>query len=222
MDELKTLAGKLYDISDQIIKRGIELSDDKPSMLNYDEQRKSYYVNQLRSTLKRLNQIKTEETKDIIESLKEDPKELKQKAAQLMKIARSAPQAPEIGRIPEDISREVHMDVSEMQRCLENGCYRSVVILCGRLMEIALHRRYYDVTGQDILEKNPGIGLGKLIAKLKEKEITFPPGLTQQIHLINQVRVHSVHKKQDAFYPSKDQAQAIMLYTLDVLRQIFS
>jgi len=32
--------------------------------------------------------------------------------------------------------------------------------------------------------------LGKIIAKLDELNIKFDPGLTQQIHLINQARIY--------------------------------
>ena len=31
-------------------------------------------------------------------------------------------------------------------------------------------RKYYDITKKDLLETNPGIGLGKLIAKLEEEK----------------------------------------------------
>jgi len=127
----------------------------------------------------------------------------------------------EITQIPLDIKTDVEADLDELDKCFKSGCYRSVVILCGRLLETALHRKYYEVTNVDLLEKSPGIGLGKIIAKLTEKNVHFDPGLTQQIHLINQVRVFSVHKKQEPFYPSKAQTQAIMLYTIDVLRKIF-
>ncbi|HLC66504.1 MAG TPA: hypothetical protein VJK52_02585, partial [Candidatus Nanoarchaeia archaeon] len=95
-------------------------------------------------------------------------------------------------------------------------------VLCGRILETALHRKYYEATGQDILEKSPGIGLGNLIAKMKEKGINLDPALANQIHLINQVRVFSVHKKQEAYSPSKAQAQAIILYTMDSISQLFS
>ena len=123
--------------------------------------------------------------------------------------------------LPEEIKADVSADVNEVEKCFNSGCYRSATVLCGRIMEAALHRKYYDVTGQDILEKNPGIGLGTLIAKLRDKNVTFDPGITQQIHLINQVRVFSVHKKQEAFNPSKEQAHAIILYTLDVLGKMW-
>lgn len=88
-------------------------------------------------------------------------------------------------------------------------------------METALHRKYFDSTGNDLLEKAPGTGLGNLIAKLNEKGITLDPGLPNQIHLINQIRVFSVHKKQTPFTPSKTQAEAIYLYTMDILDKLF-
>jgi len=127
----------------------------------------------------------------------------------------------EITGIPLDIKQDVEADLDELDKCFKAGCLRSTVILCGRLLETALHRKYYETTGIDLLEKSPGIGLGKIIAKLSEKNVKLDPGLAQQIHLINNVRVFSVHKKQESFYPSKAQTQAIMLYTVDVLRKIF-
>ncbi len=123
--------------------------------------------------------------------------------------------------MPKEIDAEVKADIEEIERCFGAGCYRSVVILCGRVLETALHRKYYEVTENDLLEKAPGIGLGKIIAKLEEKNITLVPGLTQQIHLINQMRIYSVHKKNEPFYPSKNQAEAIYLFTKDVLERMF-
>ena len=123
---------------------------------------------------------------------------------------------------PQDISNEMHADITELKRCFDNQCYRSAVILCGRLLETALHRRYFEVAGNDLLEKSPGMGLGNLIARLEEKGVKLDPGLSNQIHLINQVRIYSVHKKQEPFHPTKIQTHAILLYTLDVLHRLFS
>lgn len=123
--------------------------------------------------------------------------------------------------VPEEIRAELTADLKELQQCFQNDCLRSSIILCGRMLETALHRKYFDITQFDILEKNPGIGLGTLIAKLKEKGCELDPGLTQQIHLINQVRIFSVHKKQEAFTPSNPQTQAIILYTMDTLQKLF-
>ncbi len=126
-----------------------------------------------------------------------------------------------IPKLPSDVKEEILTDLNEIQACMNANCYRSAVILCGRIMETALHRKYYDATGQDLLEKAPGTGLGNLIAKLAEKGVPLDPGLPNQIHLINQVRVFSVHTKKEPFTPSKTQAEAIVLYTMDILDKLF-
>jgi len=136
-------------------------------------------------------------------------------------IKESETQDFNIKNLPSTVKAEINADLHELEKTFNNACYRSCVILSGRILEVALHAKYYQCTGQDILEKSPGIGLGNLIGKLKEKEIFFDPGLTQQIHLINQARVFSVHKKQDPFIPTKDQAHAVILYTTDILKKLF-
>lgn len=124
--------------------------------------------------------------------------------------------------IPSDIKEDIFADISEIQKAFSSCCFRSVAILCGRILEVALHRKYFEITGDDLLEKAPGIGLGRIVAKLSEQSVSFEPGLMQQIHLINNVRVSSVHVQHDAFSPSRQQAQAMMLYTMDILGKIFS
>ena len=69
-------------------------------------------------------------------------------------------------KIPTEIQGEIYADIEELERCYFSKCYRSCLIICGRLLEVALHRKYYDTTNRDILEKNTGIGLGNLIKKL--------------------------------------------------------
>ena len=123
--------------------------------------------------------------------------------------------------IPHEVRGEINTDINEIQKTFNAGCYRSCMILCGRVIEVALHRKYFDATGQDILEKSPGIGLGTLLAKMREKEVFFDPGLMNQIHLINMTRIFSVHKKQDPFIPSKEQTQATIIYTMDILKKLF-
>ena len=124
--------------------------------------------------------------------------------------------------IPEEVREEIYADFDELEKCYNSQCYRSSVVLCGRILETALHRKYYDATGKDLLEKAPGTGLGKIISLLRENNITLDPALTQQIHLVNQIRVFSVHVKKEIFKPSAEQTQAIILYTMDILGKLFS
>jgi len=123
-------------------------------------------------------------------------------------------------KLPGEIKSELIADIQEIHTCFDSGAYRAVVILCGRLLETSLHWKYYNETGTDLLETSPGIGLGSIIAKLRDRKIEFDPGVTQQIHLINQVRVFSVHTKKQLFLPSEKQAKAIMLFTIDILEKL--
>ncbi|PIN68791.1 hypothetical protein COV93_08070 [Candidatus Woesearchaeota archaeon CG11_big_fil_rev_8_21_14_0_20_43_8] len=130
--------------------------------------------------------------------------------------------AYDIPALPNAIMLEVTEDLSELKRCLDANCLRSAIILCGRILETILHRKYYEHTNNDLLETSPGIGLGKIIAKMSDAKISLPVGLNEQIHLINNVRIMSVHKKKRIFAPSKGQTQAIVLFTLDTVRTLFS
>ncbi len=148
---------------------------------------------------------------DVAEALSKIP--FAQKSVSGLKLA--------VPRVPFVIQAEVSADIKELEKCFNADCYRSAIILCGRVLETALHRKYYDLTNNDILETSPSIGLGNMIAKLREKGFEFDPGVSEQIHLINQVRIYSVHKKQSTFQPTKEQSQAIILYTIDIVKKIF-
>ncbi len=231
------------------IKNNIDLNkelDEEKAVYDYSEKQKIYYLNNLKSKLKLVKSDSLELPTLIKVDVRNEPAvtEILELVAELdgsdlANLSRAAKKMVDLakqlnfpkeelektfsmkGVIPEDIKPEVKADIIELSKCFNNECYRSSVILCGRLLETVLHRKYFEVTGQDLLEKAPGIGLGNLIAKLKDKSVALDPALTNQIHLINQIRVFSVHKKKEAFKPSKEQTHAIILYTLDVLEKLF-
>ncbi|MBW3018056.1 hypothetical protein KY325_02775 [Candidatus Woesearchaeota archaeon] len=122
---------------------------------------------------------------------------------------------------PAPIKSELISDLEEMQLCFDSGCYKAAVILSAKILETSLHRAYYEITGKDLMETSPGIGLGKIVAKLSENNIELGPGINEQIHLINKVRVSSVHRQNTVFKPSKEQAHATILLTIDILNKIF-
>jgi len=124
-------------------------------------------------------------------------------------------------KLPDEIKDELHLDLKELEKCFNSKCYRASVILCGRIMEVAMFRVYYEKTGKDLLETAPGIGLSRIVGKLHDLGVKLPPGLSEQIHLIYFLRNSSVHKKQDKFRPSKEQANAMILYTIDALKNLF-
>ena len=247
-DFIKSLENLKSEIESDI-KHGVDLgraANARKEMVSYELKKESYYRNAFEKALKTfksdcldLNQLVKYDIQnqrfvnEILELVPElDTKDLEKLKKLVKKIDLLAKQMNipkevriekefKISFIPFDIKADVMADVNELNKCFNAGCYRSCVILCGRLLEIGLHRKYYDVTNEDILEKAPGIGLGNLIARLRDKKVNLDPALTNQIHLINEARVFSVHKKKEAFYPSKEQAHAIILYTIDVLEKLF-
>jgi len=239
---------RLREALDNATKHDIDLEtpfDKEKTIYNFKEKQKEYYHSVYSAALKSLknssadlnqlmaydynNQDKVNEILEKIPDLDEkDPVKLKKTLDKLEFIFKqlNVPQdlpsnikMPE--NLPPEIRSEIAADIRELDKCFNSSCYRSSVIMCGRVLETALFRKYFDTTGIDLLEKAPGTGLGNLIAKLKEKNIELDPALTNQIHLINQIRIFSVHKKKEPFIPSRDQTQAIILYTIDILEKLF-
>lgn len=190
------------------------------SFLDYDPTPKNQQI--IETIKSSLSSLKNHLEKNNFKEIEKIILELKKLESQLTYNKQSPLPSFKIKGLPADISDDIYADAKELERCFNSACYRASVILCGRILEIALHRKFFETTKLDMLEKNPGIGLGTLVAKLKEKNVSLDPAIMQQIHLINQVRVYSVHKKKDVFSPTKEQAQAIILYTLDIIRKLFS
>ncbi|MAF34988.1 hypothetical protein CMO91_04030 [Candidatus Woesearchaeota archaeon] len=205
------------------------LAGEEGSFTKFEEQRADANRKAYWSAIERLQQAAASmpdaEVQSLVEALQQ-AKDADKIASTLMELGQVQMAEPIITESPDftvpGISEQVEADKAEIDICFSHGAYRSSVILCGRVLEAALHRKYFEATGKDLLEKAPGMGLGNLIGKMAEANITIDPGLGNQIHLINQVRIHSVHQKQEPFYPTKEQARAIMLYTFDVIRKLFS
>lgn len=172
-------------------------------------------ADKIKELKQKLNQKQFQEVLDAIDALSEITPNIKISESDLPKSDFFLP------HVPREIYAEVKASFDELLKCYEHNCYRSSLILCGRLLEIIMHYKYKEKTNIDLLEKAPDLGLGNLILKFKEKNIELDPGLSNQIHLINQLRVASVHKKKHVFNPTKAQCKASILYTLDVLKKIF-
>jgi hypothetical protein len=249
MTSLKEAILEVKEIINNILSRKIDfnskiISDD----FNFRQREREYYSKELETSMKKLETILSEsfivapfEKRVLMESA-EKIKELKsminakrflESVVLIETIFSIAPNVKvseddlpksqfSLPYIPKDIYSEVKASFDELVKCFEHNCHRSAIILCGRILEITLHRKYFEATNLDLLEKSPDIGLGNLVMKFKEKGIELDPGLSNQIHLINQLRVASVHKKKQPFNPSMNQTQATILYTLDTVKKIFN
>lgn len=204
-----------------VISSNIDITKTEYDIADYKEKKAEYYKNIIDNYLKKIKEIDDDYYFILLKYYKECRYKEMLEALEDVKALEPEQKKVIIPRLPSEIKEEVTADIKELQQCFDNGLFRSSIILCGRILETALHRKYFELSGRDLLETSPGIGLGNLIAKLKELEYNFDPGISEQIHLINQVRIYSVHKKQSPFVPTSDQAQAIILYTLDVVRKLF-
>lgn len=238
MNDLQVSAKKLKESFSQVKKHNIKIekSSITDSLINFKASRSEYIRNSFLGALnefkKRLRNIQAGpeavELQSLVCEIKGNDYDKIGRVINRIEQTSSKVKSPAgiidfrvSANIPAEIKSDVEADLKELQACFDAGLYRSAVILCGRILETILHRKYYDSVGVDLLEKSPGIGLGKIIAKLAEKEVELDPALKQQIHLINQVRIFTVHKKKNAFQPSKTQANAMILYTLDILEKMF-
>lgn len=223
---LKEAVDKLEMLLETVVNRGINLiTEDK--IYDFKNSKAGYYKAEIDTLINEIKKYKSMvDNPGLVDKLNLMNAEELLKNVKLLKELKVKDKEVKLDLkvtfLPDEIRDEIKADLDEMEKCYNVASYRATTILCGRILETALHRKYYDVTGKDVLETNPGVGLGKLIAKLKEKDANFDPGLTEQIHLVNQVRVFSVHKKSRTFYPSQQQAHAIILYTVDVLGKLFS
>ena len=211
----------------------ITASSSKTSLFDYKRMRSDYYKKSIEISLSQINENLgalegVKGTGKIADMLKDIEQNLNiDYVADILALLRELdiPEEKSIFKkpktMPAEIRDEISADLDELEKCYDSHCYRSCVILCGRILETALHRKYYEATGKDLLEKAPGTGLGKIISLLREQDITLDPALTQQIHLVNQIRVFSVHVKKEIFHPSAEQTQAIVLYTMDILGKLF-
>lgn len=248
MASLKEALLELKEIVNNVLSKNIDFSSRIiEDGFNFKQKEREYYSREIESSMKRVDTILSEsfvvapnERRPLAEAavrVKELKKMINEKRfleaivsieqiydlVPLIKIADSDLPKSEffLPRVPKEIFAEVKASFDELVKCYEHNCHRSAIILCARILEISLHRKYFEITQQDLLEKSPDIGLGNLVLRFKDKGIPLDPGLSNQIHLINQLRIASVHKRKQIFNPTKNQTHAAILYTLDTLKKLF-
>jgi len=248
MASLKGVLLELKDIINNVLSRKIDFSSRLAGdEFNFKKREREHYTREIENAVKKLDAVLNEsfvvapmEKRALTEAamkIKELKKMINSKrfleaTVEIEKIFDIVPNIKiadsdlpmtefHLPYVPRDIFSEVKASFNELVKCYEHNCYRSALILCGRILEIALHKKYFDLTGKDLLVKSPDIGLGNLVLKFKEKGVYLDPGLSNQIHLINHLRIASVHKKKKPFNPTKSQTKASILYTLDILKKLF-
>ena len=235
---IKNSLKELRSVLKSIISREINISSEHfEESFDYKKMEQGYWIKRLHQSLEKVENLLMSEkalNASFVKKFKEVKKKIEknelEKAIKALDEIISACPRSESKKVKEEfvlpfvpyvIYDEIKTCFDEMLRCYENNCYRSALILCGRILEIALHQKYYEVTKVNLLEKAPDIGLGRLVERLRNKNIVLDPAISNQIHLINQLRIASVHKRKEPFVPTKQQTKAAILYTLDILKKLF-
>ncbi len=244
---LKKSISELKSILGEIQRRKIDLSERFNNPFDFKKREQTYYQRLLESQMRKVKASLAEgmlygknEHRDQLEELKKSMEMIEQKIKlndllEATSLLTNISEIPNVKiekplfetksfflpHVPREVYYEIKSNFDEAVMCFENRCYRAATILCGKILEVALHRKYFEVSGEDLLEKVPTIGLGKIVTRLKQRDVQIDSALTNQINIINELRSSSVHKKINHFVPSRAQCQASILYTLDTLKKMF-
>jgi hypothetical protein len=126
----------------------------------------------------------------------------------------------DLSQVPLAIRNELRQDFAELKSCFLAEAYRGVMMFCGRILETALGRKYFEKTGKDPAEE--GWTLGKLIMECKKENIYLQPEISKIAALVNDMRVQSVHRKVELFLPTYDETKGIILLTRSAILRLFS
>jgi hypothetical protein len=135
-----------------------------------------------------------------------------------------------LNKIPEEIVDEIKFDFEEVRKCYSVSAYRAVISFCGRILEVALSRKYYEKKMELDHESNPeeineelgNLTLGQVISRCRDVGIMLDvPGLEETSGLINKVRVWSIHHKIRVYKPGPDEANGTINFTKAIIKKLF-
>lgn len=133
-----------------------------------------------------------------------------------------------VKHIPSKIRSEIEADFNEIERCYGAFAYRAVLAFCGRILEVALSKKYTDHqrrrhrSRSDIENAIMDKPLGAIIVECNQVNLASSiPGLEDQAKLINRVRVFSVHYKRARFAPDVNDARGCVSFTIAALSKLF-
>jgi hypothetical protein len=133
-----------------------------------------------------------------------------------------------VQRLPKGARNEVQRDFEEIEKCYGALAYRAVLAFCGRILETALSRKYYQhqrrrhVSKSDIERAIGDKPLGVIIQECNRVGLTANiPGLQQQADLINRVRIFSIHLRGSGYEPDTNDARASVSFTIAALTKLY-
>lgn len=205
----------LLKIKEELIKLGVKLGEESSIDQVNDF---LYLVDELRT---RIDTVNTRIIGENVREMKNIFSELNA-LAELQRLL----YVPELGlgidleRIPPEIRTEITTDIEEIKKCYSSGAYRAAIVFCGRILEIALARKYFEKVHIDPIKQK--WTLGQLIRECKRKIGIFQPGLDSLCEAVNKTRIPSVHKSAEGIYlPSSQDIVGVFNLVQSVLQKLW-
>jgi hypothetical protein len=120
---------------------------------------------------------------------------------------------------PQEIREETKLDFEEMKICYNEGAFRSAIMMCGRVMELLLAKRYFDSTTVDPIEQKWPLGV--LIKKCYEHNVITEPAVGDMCNFINHFRIGSVHSLHTIQRPIQEETKSVIEFTIGLLKRLY-
>jgi hypothetical protein len=127
--------------------------------------------------------------------------------------------AVDFSGLPYEIKEEIKLDFEEIRRCYVAEAFRSAIGMCGRILHLALARKYFEKKGVDAIEQK--WKTGQLIRKCFEDNVVDEPSLGDIFNLINRSRIDSVHTTRRLYRPQQDDTRPIIEFTIGLIKKLF-
>lgn len=125
----------------------------------------------------------------------------------------------DFSNIPQEIREETKLDFEEMRICYNSGAFRSAIIMCGRVLELQLAKKYFDSTGVDPIEQKWQLGF--LIGKCSERNVITDSAVGDICNFINHSRIGSVHASHAIHRPIQEETKSVIEFTISLLRRLY-
>jgi hypothetical protein len=205
----------LLGIKEGLIKLGAKLSGEPSTDLTKDF---IYLVDELRINIEKVD---TSIIEGYIREMKNILSELRALAElQRLQYTPELELGIDLELIPFEIRTDIAADIDEIKKCYSSGAYRAAIVFCGRMLEIALARKYFEKTHVDPIKQK--WTLGRLINESKKKIGIFQPGLDSLCETINKVRIPSIHRVREGIYlPTPQDVVGVFHLVQSVLQKLW-
>jgi len=122
--------------------------------------------------------------------------------------------------VPPEIREEMLADIQELEVCAEHGANRSALFLCGRILELALGRKFWEETQVDPVVRE--WTLGKLITECEARGILKGlPKLFSLAKIIKDCRNPSVHVTARVYRPTPGEVGGLSQVAASVVQRLY-